>query len=106
MNETRNIVENTPLEYEQKYRADYLKSIKVKCVAEFLDKTENETKIKTIEGYNNIGELTEVIQSSKGMIKFVRIIEIKIVIKGRIYKDVLDHYLECENNPILWKKIS
>ena len=33
--ETRDIVENTILEYEQKYVADYLKSVKVKCVAEF-----------------------------------------------------------------------
>ena len=43
-------------------------------------------------------------QSSKGTIKLIRTIGLKIIIKGRIYKNVLDLYLECENNPILWKK--
>ena len=104
LNETRNIVENTILAYEQKYGVDYLKSIKVKCVAEFLDKIKNETKSIIIERYNIIEELNKVMQSSKGMIKFVRRSELKIVIKGKIFKDVLDHFLKCENNPILWKK--
>ena len=43
-------------------------------------------------------------QLSKGMIKLIRIIELKIIIKRRIYKNVLDLDLECENNPILWRK--
>ena len=47
--------------------------------------------------------MNEKLQSSKGMIKFIEIIEIKIIIKGRIYKGVLDNFLERENNPILWK---
>ena len=104
--ETRNIVENTVLEHEQKYGGNYRKSIKVKYVAEFLDKTINETKNITIERYNNIRELNKTMQSSNGMIKFIRVIELKTIIKGRIYKDILDHFLEGENVPVLWKKIS
>ena len=106
LNETRNIVENTLLEYEQKYGYDYRKSVEVKCVAEFFDKIKNETKNITIECDKNIGELKKIMQSTKGIIKFTRIIESKIIIKGRIYKNVLDHYLECENIPILWKNFS
>ena len=57
MNETHNIVEKTIIEYEQKYGADYLKSVKVRCVAQFLDKIKNETKNITIERYNIVGKL-------------------------------------------------
>ena len=38
LNESLNIVEITILAHEQKYGGDYLKRVKVKCVAEFLDK--------------------------------------------------------------------
>ena len=106
LNETSKIVENTLQEYEQKYGADYRKIVKVMCVAEFLEKIKNETKNVTIERYYIIGELNKKMQSSKGMIKFIRVIELKVIIKERIYKDILDHFLECENNPFLWKKIS
>ena len=41
LGETRNIVEDTILEYEQKYGVDYRKSVKVRCVAEILDKKRN-----------------------------------------------------------------
>ena len=44
LNETRNIVENTQVENEQKYCANYRRSIKVKCVAEFLDKMKKRNK--------------------------------------------------------------
>ena len=86
LKETRNIVGNNLLQYDQKYGDGYLKSVKVKCAAEFLDKMKNETKKITIERYNLIGEVNKVMQSSKGMIKFVRIIEFKIVLRGRIFK--------------------
>ena len=105
LNETRKIVENTLLEYEQKHGFNYHRSVKVKCVAEFLNKIKNETKNKTIERYNIIGELKKVMQSSKGMIKLIRIIELKIIVKGRICKNVLDPFLKCEIYPVLWKKI-
>ena len=105
LNETSNIVENTVPEHEQKHGGYYRKIVKVWCVAEFLDKMKNETKIITIECYNIIGELNKVMQSSRGRIKFIRIIELKIIIKRRIKEIVLDLYLECENNPILQKKL-
>ena len=38
------IVENPLLEHEQKYGRNYRKNMKVKCVADFLDKIINETK--------------------------------------------------------------
>ena len=45
-------------------------------------------------------------QSSKGMIKLIRVIQVKIIIESRIYDIVsLDFRLEIENNPVLWKKI-
>ena len=106
LDETRNIKENTILEDEQKYGGNYRKIIKVNCVADFLDKTKNKTENIIIERYNIIGELNKIVQSSKGMIEFIRVIGLKIIVKGRTYKDVLYHYLECENNPILWKKNS
>ena len=53
---------------------------KVKCVADFLDKIIKETKNKTIERYNIIRELNKTMQSSNGMIKFIRVIELKIII--------------------------
>ena len=80
LNETRNIVENTILECEQKHGADCLKSVKVKCIAEFLDKIENEIKILIIERYDIIGELNKVMESSKSMIEFFRVTKLKIVI--------------------------
>ena len=60
LKETHIIVENTILEHERKYGGYYFKIVKVKFVAEFLDKIKNETKNKTIERYNLIGELNKV----------------------------------------------
>ena len=70
-----------------------------------MDKIKNETKNITTERYNIIGELNKMMQSPEGMIKFIRRIELKIIIKGRFYKDKIYHFLQCENNPISWKKI-
>ena len=44
-------------------------------------------------------------QSSQGMCKFIRLIELKIIIEGEIYDNVINIYLKSENIPILWKKI-
>ena len=71
LNETRNIVENTLQGYRQKHSGNYRRPVKVKCVAEFLDRINNETKNKTIERYNIIGELNKIMQSSKSMIKLI-----------------------------------
>ena len=92
MNETRKIVENTILEHERKYGGEYIRKVKVKCVAEFLDKIKNETKNLTIERYNIIGELNKIKQLSKGKTKFFKIFKIKILIKRRIYENVLDFF--------------
>ena len=105
MDKTRNIVENTILEQERKYGGNYRKFIKVKCVAKLRYKLKNKTENINIERYNVIGDLNKIMQSSKGMIEFIGVFELKIRVKGRIYKDVLYLYLECENIPILWKKI-
>ena len=105
INETRNIVENTLEECKEKCGGNYRRSVKVECVATFLDKINNETKKITTERYNIIGELIKIMQSSKGMIKLIRIIQVKIIIESRIHNNVsLDFRLEFEINPILWKK--
>ena len=85
LNETRNIVENTVLEYVQKYGNHCLKSEKIRCVAEFLDKIENEIKIINIERCDIFGELNKVMESSKSMIEFIRVDKLKIVIKRKIF---------------------
>ena len=45
LNKTRENKENTLQEHEEKYGANYRRSVKVKCVAEFSDKIKNESKI-------------------------------------------------------------
>ena len=104
LKETRNIVENTLLEYERKYGANCYGSVKVECVAIFMDKINNESKTITIERYNIIGELNKISQSSKGMSKFIRVIELKIMKQGRNYKNDSNAYLGWSNIPILWRK--
>ena len=44
LDKTREIIENTLHEYEQKYGEKYRRIIKVICVVDFLDKVENESK--------------------------------------------------------------
>ena len=103
LNETRNIVENTLEEHKQKCSGNYPRSVKVECVATFLDKIKNKTKNITINSYNIIGVLSKIMQTSKGMITLIRVIQVLIRIESRIriYNIVLsDLYLECENNPI------
>ena len=53
-----------------------------------------------IEHVNLIGKVTKIMQSSKGMIKFIRVlkvVELTIIIQGRIVKIVIDVYLKCDN---------
>ena len=82
LDQTRKIIEKTLHEYEQKDGANYPRILKIICVAEFLDRLKNETKIITIENYNIVGELKKIMQSSEGLCKLIRIIEIKIIING------------------------
>ena len=44
LDETRNIVENTILKHEQKNGGNYGKVIKVKCLAEILDKMKKQNR--------------------------------------------------------------
>ena len=102
--ETRNIVENTLLEYERKYGANCCRSVKVECVAKFLDKIKNETKFITIELYNIIGGVNKVMQSSKGRGKLITLNELKIIIQGRVYRTDVNAKLNCKKVRILWKE--
>ena len=86
LNETRNIIQNTIQEYEEKHGFYLYRDVKVKCISEFYDKIKNERKIIIIDRYNIIGELNKIMQKSKGKIKLIKIIEVKILIKGRIHK--------------------
>ena len=106
LDETRNFVKNTLQEYERIYGSKCYRNVNVKCVAKSSDKVENETKNIKIERYNIIGEVDKIMQSSKGMCKFVRIISLKIIVEGIIYENVIFLYLKYENIAILWKKFS
>ena len=55
--------------------------------------------VKLLEKFNKIMQL------SKGICKFVRIIQLKSIIEGKVYKNSTDIYLRCENIPMLWRKI-
>ena len=103
LNETQNIIEITLEEYERKYAFNYNRVIKDYCIAEFLDK-KNETKSITIDRYNIIGEVNKIMQSSKGMIKFIRVVQVKVILEGKFYKNIKDIYFKSGCMPILWKK--
>ena len=103
VDKTGKIVENTIQEFEEKYGANYRRNVKVICIAEFLDIITNETKNITIESYNIIRELNKIMQSSERFCKLIRIIELKTIINGVIYKNVLDPYLKSEDIRIFWK---
>ena len=90
MNETRNIVQNTIEEYEKEYTFNLYRDVKVRCVGEFYDKILNETKIIIFDRYDIIGELNKIMQKSRGEIKLIKIIEVKIIIEGRINKNKMD----------------
>ena len=65
---------------------------------------ENKTKNITIEHMNIIGRVNKIMQSSKRMNKFIRALELTIIIQGRIRRNVVNAYLKCDGIPILWKK--
>ena len=104
MNETGNIFQNTIEEFEKEYGFDLYRDVKVRCVSEFYDKIINETKIIIIDRYNIIGELNKFMQESRSQIKLLKIIQVKMIIEGRIYKNIMDMYSESGCMPILWKK--
>ena len=101
LNETRNILQNTIEEYENEYGFDLYRDVKVRCIGEFYEKIINETKIIIVNRYNIIGELNKIMQKSRGGIK---IIEVKIIIEVRTYKNIMDMYFKSECMPVLWRK--
>ena len=57
-----------------------------------------------IEHENFIGKVNKLMQSTEGMIEFVRAFELTIRTQGRIHKKIVKVYLRCDRDPILWKK--
>ena len=104
MSETRNILQNSKEEYEKENGFDLYRVVKVIFVGEFYDKIKSETKIIIIDRYNIIGELYKIMQESRGEIKLIKIIEVKIIIEGRTNKNILDMYFKSGCMPTLWKK--
>ena len=90
LNEIKNIIKNTQLEYQQKYGYNNYRNVIVKCNVKLFDKIENKTKNIMIEHVNIIGKVKKITQSSKKMIKFIRVLELTIIIQGRIVKIVID----------------
>ena len=56
-----------------------------------------------IERYNILGRVNKVMQSPKRMYKFIRPIELIIIIEGKLYKNVKNVYLKSDKIPTLWK---
>ena len=104
LNETRIIIENTLLEYHQKYGYNYNTEVEVKCIVKFFDKIENETKNIIIEHENIIGKVNKIMQSSKGMNETIKALELTIRIEGRIHKNTVNAYMNCDKVQILWKR--
>ena len=103
LNEINNITKNTQLKYEQKDGYNYYRKVDVKCNVIFYDKIKK-TKNIIIERENIFGEVNKIMQSSKRVYKFIRALDLIIIIPGIIYENVENMYLRCDNIPILWKK--
>ena len=57
-----------------------------------------------IEHENIIGKVNKIVQSPKGMVKFIRALGLTIGIQGRIHENNVNAYLNCDGIPTLWKK--
>ena len=57
-----------------------------------------------IKHENINGKVNEILQSSKGMTKFIRALELTIRLQGSTHKTIVNAYLKCDNIPMLWKK--
>ena len=105
LSQTCNIVGNTPNEYEEKYGYNYHRVVEVMCLSEFFYNLKNGTKNIIINSYNIIGELNKIKQSSRRMIKLIKVIQVKNIIKGKINNIILDIYFKSGCMTILWRKI-
>ena len=72
LDESCDIVENTRLKDEQKVTVGCRGMVKVECIVDFLDKIKNEINFMKTRSFNIIEELNKILQSGKGMVKFVR----------------------------------
>ena len=104
LNEARNIAQNIKEVYEEQYGFELYIDVKVRCVGEFYDRITNETEIVIINRNKISGELNKIMQKSRGEVKFIKIIEVKIIIECRIYKNKKDMYFKSECMPVLWRK--
>ena len=86
LNEIKINIKNTQLKYMQKNVGNSYTEINVKCNVNFFDGIENKTKIIMIEHENIFGKVNKIMQSPKGMIKFIRALGLTIRIQGRIQK--------------------
>ena len=48
--------------------------------------------------------MNQVTQSSKGIIKLIRVFQVEIILEGKIFISILDMYFKSSCMPILWKK--
>ena len=103
LNEINIFTKNTQLQCNQKFGYDYSSKVIVKCIVKFVDKKENKRKNFMIEYENIIGKENKISHSSKGVIKFIRALELTIRLQGRIHKNV-NASLNCDGIPILWIK--
>ena len=97
------MIKNTHHKYTRKYGCIYITEVNITCNVKCFDKTENKTKIFMIDRENVIGIVNKIMQSSEGMVEFIRVLELTIRIQERIQKNVHAN-LKCDNIPILWKK--
>ena len=104
LKEIKKIIKNTQPNYVQKYECNYYTEDNLKCNVKFFDKIESKRKNVLIEHENIIGKVNKIRQSSKGMIKFIRALELTIRIRGRIHKNKINAYLKCAGIPIIWRK--
>ena len=88
----------------QKYKCNYYTDVNVKCNVNFCDKTENKMKNIMIQHENIIGKVNKILEWFKGLIKFIRALELTIRIQGRVHKNIVNVYSKSDGIPILWKK--
>ena len=104
MNEIRNIIQDTLGKYSEEFGFSIHREEKVKCIAQFYDKINKETKIIIINRFNIVAELNRIMQKSRGLVKLVGVIELTVVIEGRINKNIMNMYFKSGCMPVLWKK--
>ena len=96
--EINNIINNTILEHNKKYGDNYYRKIEFKYDIQFFDKIKNKTKNITTKN------IKKLIIASQGRYELIKTNKLSILIEGRIYKNVINTYMKCDNIPFLWRK--